>query len=285
MRSLAGQSVVVDATTAFYRDALQALNQAQVPVLVGGSHALVYFTGVARQTKDFDIFCRRADVDRVLETLAGIGARTEVPYPHWLGKAHRDSALIDVIYCSGNGVALVDDVWFEQAPPARVLEVEAHLCPAEEMIWSKAFIMERERFDGADIAHLLRARGPHLDWARLLTRFGRHWRVLYAHLVLFGFVYPSERSRVPAAVMEVLAGRLAAEEAGGEAPRRVTYGTLLSRAQYLTDIEGGELEDGRDDPDVHMTPDDIELWTRVIADEVRPYGRQQQGDPPHRRRR
>ena len=53
--------------------------------------------------------------------------------------------------------------------------------------------MERERYDGADIAHLLRARADQLAWRRLLRRFGPHWRVLLGHLVLFGFVYPGER--------------------------------------------------------------------------------------------
>jgi hypothetical protein len=27
----------------------------------------------------------------------------------------------------------------------------------EEMVWQKAFIMERERFDGADVVHLIQA--------------------------------------------------------------------------------------------------------------------------------
>jgi len=46
------------------------------------------------------------------------------------------------------------------------------LTPVEEMLWSKAFVMERHRYDGADIAHLIRARGEHFDWNRLLQRFG-----------------------------------------------------------------------------------------------------------------
>jgi hypothetical protein len=284
MRSLAGETVVTDETTAFYRDALRALSDAGESVLVGGSHALVYYTGVARHTKDFDIFCRRADVERVLAALDGIGARTELPYPHWLGKAHRDEALIDVIYCSGNGVAEVDDVWYRHAAPTVVLGVPARLCPPEEMIWSKAFIMERERFDGGDVAHILLAQAHRLDWRRLVERFGRHWRVLYAHLILFGFAYPSERSRIPVAVMDEFVARLAEEQAAGDGERPVTYGPLLSRAQYLIDVESGTYEDGRHDPDVHMTPDDIDLWTRVIADEVRPYARNE-GDDPHRRGR
>ena len=76
------------------------------------------------------------------------------------------------------------------------------------MIWSKAFIQERERFDGADVIHLLRETGPSLDWPRLLMRFGDHWRVLLSHLILFGFVYPDKRQNVPAWVMDELMRRL-----------------------------------------------------------------------------
>ena len=64
--------------------------------------------------------------------------------------------------------------------------------PVEEMIWSKAFLMERERFDGADVPHLMRARQQRSNWPRLLPRFGEHWRVLLAHLVLFPYVYPHD---------------------------------------------------------------------------------------------
>jgi hypothetical protein len=44
----------------------------------------------------------------------------------------------------------VDDLWFAHATPGDVLGIPVRLCPPEEMIWSKAFIMERERYDGAD---------------------------------------------------------------------------------------------------------------------------------------
>ena len=59
---------------------------------------------------------------------------------------------------------MVDDLWFTHAAPGRVLGVPVLLCPPEEMIWSKAFIMERERYDGADVAHLILACGRELDW-------------------------------------------------------------------------------------------------------------------------
>ena len=75
-----------------------------------------------------------------------------MPFPHWLGKIHRGEHFMDMIFSSGNGVARVDDLWFEHAPKTNVLGVIVRLSPVEEMIWSKAFIQERERFDGADVA-------------------------------------------------------------------------------------------------------------------------------------
>jgi hypothetical protein len=118
------------------------------------------------------------------------------------------------------------------------------------------------------VAHLLRACAPHLDWARLLWRFGPHWRVLLSHLVLFGFIYPGERWRIPAAVMRELSARLAAD--GDVVPgERLCGGTFLSRAQYLTDIEQWGYADGRLRLGV-MSVQDIARWTDAIEDRQPP---------------
>ena len=64
-----------------------------------------------------------------------------------------------MIFAGGNGLVEVDDDWLAHGVPSVVLEVPVHLVAAEEMIWSKSFVMERERFDGADITHILRKSG------------------------------------------------------------------------------------------------------------------------------
>src|SRR5262249_54406684 len=152
-----------------------------------------YYTGIARHTKDLDVFLRPADVPSALEAFKAGGYRTELVFSHWLAKAYHGNDFVDLIFCSGNGLCRVDDVWFRPAVEGEVLGLRTHLIPVEEMVWQKGYIMERERFDGADILHLLRARGRHIDWARLVDRYGPHWRVLLSHLVLFGFVYPGHR--------------------------------------------------------------------------------------------
>jgi hypothetical protein len=146
----------------------------------------------------------------------------------------------------------------------RIFGVPVRLIPMEEMIWSKAFIMERERFDGADVAHVIHARGRKMDWDRLLKRFDRRWRVLYAHLVLFGFIYPDERDIVPADLLDALSKRLVADSRVKDDETGLCQGTLLSRQQYLLDLKRG-YGDAREVPHGTMTREEIDIWTDAIG--------------------
>jgi hypothetical protein len=248
----------------FYVRTLALLADAHVPFLVGGAYALNHYTGIERHTKDLDLFVRRAHYCDVEKALGAAGIATELTFPHWLGKASCEQGCIDVIFSSGNGLAQVDDAWFAHAVTGSLLGVGVQLCPPEEMIWSKAFITERERYDGADIMHLLLACAQRLDWQRLLARFDTHWRVLLSYLGLFGFVYPSERRCIPAWVMSDLIGRLTRELRAPPPPRRVCQGTLLSREQYLTDVGTWGFEDARLTVAGSMTVDEVAHWTSAI---------------------
>jgi hypothetical protein len=252
---------------AFYLRTLALLAHAHIPFLVGGAYALNHYTGIERHTKDFDVFVRREHYGDVAAVLGAAGIATDLTFPHWLGKASCQHGSIDVIFSSGNGLSQVDNAWFEHAVTGLVLGVEVRVCPPEEMIWSKAFINERERYDGADIMHLLLARAERLDWRRLVGRFGVHWRVLFCYLILFGFVYPSERARIPSWVMMELIGRLTSELRSPSPARRVCQGTLLSREQYLMDVGMWGFEDARLAFPASMTVEEVAHWTRAIEDE------------------
>jgi hypothetical protein len=250
-----------------YRRALVTLARSGLPFLVGGAYAMEHYTGIARWTKDLDVFVLPLHVAGALDALTAGGFRTELTYPHWLGKAHAGRDFIDLIFGSGNGVCEVDDEWIAHRVPGQVLGVPVHLCPPEEMIWSKSFVAERERYDGADIAHLIRACHAELDWERLIARFGPHWRLLLSHLVLFEFVYPSERAPEARGLARALARRLAEEDVDPAAGEGVCHGTLLSRAQYLPDVTEWGYADGRVQPHGRMTEEDVEHWTLAIDDD------------------
>jgi hypothetical protein len=254
-------SMVETPSRAFYREAMDVLARAGVPFLVGGAFAFIHQAGIDRSTKDLDIFVRPGDVNSLLAACAAAGYDADLVFSHWLAKIRTASGFIDVIFSSGNGVAVVDDGWFEHATEREVVGVTVKVAPAEESIWSKAFVMERERYDGADVAHIILAHGERLDWRRLIDRFAQHWRVLLSHLVLFGFIYPSARSRVPGWVLDELVQRLSAEMGEPDGEETVCYGTLLSWSQYLGDVLGGSYRDARIRPYGNLTAEEVARWT------------------------
>ena len=234
--------------------ALRALAGSHVPFLVAGAYALFEYTGVFRDTKDLDLFMRERELPDAFRVLEGAGFRTELTDPAWIGKAWCGEWFVDLIFSSGNGLAVVDDLWFSKARPGRVMDVEVMLAPPEEMIWSKSFVLERERYDGADVNHLLRSCGATLDWERLLLRFHRYWEVLFSHLLLFQFAYPASRSLVPDWVIGELVQRTVDSQVAGDHPVPICRGNLMSRVQYRHDLERLGLGDGRRWDEVDRVP-------------------------------
>jgi hypothetical protein len=245
----------------FYRAAIHRLQAGNVRFLAGGAYALEGLAGIVRRTKDFDIFVLEEDSQRCLSVLAEAGYRTELTYPHWLGKAFCGEEFIDVIFNSGNGQCRVDEDWFRHAGSGRIFGIELGLCPIEEIIWQKSFLFERDRCDVADVAHLLRHRGDVIDWKRLLTRFGEHWRVLLAQIVLFDFVFPTHPDCIPVWVREQLFANCQEDKPSPAEATPPCYGTLLSASQYLRDIDLEGYRDVRLQPAGPLTREQIAVWT------------------------
>jgi len=252
-------------TNAFYRRTLHVLSDARIPFLVGGSHALLNYTGIVRETKDFDLFVRRNDLDDALRALGESGYHTEITFPHWLAKAKDGGDTVDLVFSSGNGICQIDDEWFDRAVEADVLGMPVKIAPVEELFWQKSFVMERERYDGGDLFHVIRACAEEMDWPHLLARYGDNWQLLLGHLVHFGFIYPSERHRIPRDVMDDLLARFRTQTEAPPSDDRVCRGTLISRAQYLTDVGLYGYADARIKPRGNMTAEDCVYWTWAIT--------------------
>jgi hypothetical protein len=97
-----------------------------------------------------------------------------------------------------------------------------------------------------------------------MHRFDKYWQVLLLNLVLFDFVYPSERHRIPPHVAGELLTRLQAELDSPPSEEKVCRGTLTSRAQYLLDIGQYGYQDARIAPRGNMSPEDVVYWTWAI---------------------
>jgi hypothetical protein len=224
------------AAVQFYGAALDTILDAGCRFLVGGTYALRAYTGIQRPTKDLDLFCLKADYPAILRCLGREGYRTEITNPNWIAKIFDGDRYIDLIFSSGNGVCDVDESWFRFASGGWALGRGVLLMPAEEMIWSKAFIQERERFDGADVLHLIHCQRDRLDWQRLLDRFDPHWEVLLAHLINYRFVYPDDSDAIPTVVMDELLSRASQSNEPTSGKRSSCRGDLLSSKQYDVDF-------------------------------------------------
>ncbi len=233
-----------DPKQAVYADGLRALSAARVPFLVGGGYALFSYLGRWRSTKDIDIFLSVDQLDAALAALAAAGFAVEVTDRAWLGKAKRDGALIDIIFCSYNGLFPVDESWYENGRDADVLEQPVRVVGPEEMIVSKCFVAARDRFDGADVSWLLRAIGDRLDWARVERLMKDHWQVLLWQLLHFVYVFPTERRTVPVHLMARLMARLRRELSAAPEVETICRGPMLDPKLYRRAIDAG-AEDPR----------------------------------------
>jgi hypothetical protein len=260
------------------REALRYLIDCHAAYLVGGTHAYQAHTGIHARTTDLDLFVKEADRDHVLDLLHERGWEAIAQLPHWLTKVRRGDAVIDVIDGSANGVAKVDDLWFRHSLPGHVLGVDVRLVPVEEMIWAKAFTMDKYRFEGADVAHLLLTQAERMNWDRLLWRFGRHWRVLLGHLLFFGYIYPDKRSLVPNLLVDTLLvllrhehdDTLATPEDARAAGRPACRGMFLSREQYRVDVDIGGVGEARLELDLADRECELAAWTAVGEREAAP---------------
>src|SRR5690606_20663834 len=133
-------------------------------------------TGIYRDTKDLDIVCRPTDYPKILKFFADKGYATQLTDVRWLAKVFKGEYLIDIIFDTVNNICTVDDSWFEHATPGEFVGEEVKFLAPEELIWCKIYVQNRERFDGADINHVLLRKGKDINWKRLLGRLDQHQR-------------------------------------------------------------------------------------------------------------
>lgn len=226
----------------FYRDVLERLNQANVPYAVAGAFALQQHTGIWRCTKDLDIFLPVEEIPLALAALEKGKYLCEVRDPVWLAKAHREEYFVDLITGMSNGVIIVDQGWMDRAQPALVVGIPTRVIAAEELVASKLFVTRRERFDGADIAHIIYGTRGQLEWARLLELAGDHWELLLWALVLFGYVYPAQAQYVPWWLWQNLLTRFMAGVAKPD-PKAIFRGSLIDENMFAIDTQEWGLAD------------------------------------------
>lgn len=219
-----------------FREVLQRMNDSQIPYVVSGAFALQQHTGIWRNTKDLDLFLAPEDVPRAINMLNEEGFETEICDPVWLTKAHRGEFYVDLITGMSNAVITVDRSWIERGAPALVMGVPSRVLAPEELIASKLFVTRRERFDGADIVHVIHGTRGRLDWNRVLTIVGEHWQIVLWAMLLFHYIYPAHADYIPRQIWDDLLGRLR-KELDHHNPLAHFRGSLIDEKMFAIDVE------------------------------------------------
>jgi hypothetical protein len=222
----------------FYKEALSLLKESGIEFMLGGGFALRFYTGIYRDSKDLDIFCRPRDYPKILKIFKEKGFKTELTDARWLAKIYKGNMFMDVIFDSSNAICTVDDQWFKNAPVGNFSDIEVSFIPPEELFWCKIYVQNRERFDGADLNHLMLKCGKKMKWKRLFTHMDKHWQLLLSQLLNFQFVYPGDfPDIVPKWLFEELLAR--AREQYNIPPTRIKIcrGPLIDQTQYAVDIK------------------------------------------------
>lgn len=219
-----------------YRDVLETLHAADIPYAVGGAFAMHEHTGVWRWTKDLDVMLVAENIPRALRALNAAGFDTHIADPVWLAKAERGEHFVDLITGLGNAGLAVDETWIERATSSEVLGVPCKVLGPEEMMASKIFVSRRERFDGAEVVHLIRLCGHKLDWRRLLDLLNGHWELLLWALVFFAYVYPARTGLVPEDIWNDLLASFG-EKVRNPNPDEPFRGSLIDPLMFAIDVD------------------------------------------------
>src|SRR5579864_5021622 len=230
-----GPIAIPEEQQSLFREILELLENKGTRFAVAGAFALREHTGICRDTKDLDLFLTPSNAAVALQHLQKKGFDCEVCDPVWLFKAHRDGFFVDLITGMSNAAIVVEDSWIELASPAWVEGVQTRVLAAEELVASKLFIARRERFDGADIAHVVYGTRGKLDWQRILVMAGEHWEMLLWALVLYRYVYPAQTHYVPQEVWVDLVSRFR-DAVSCPDPNAPFRGSLVDDKQFAIDV-------------------------------------------------
>lgn len=225
---------ILPKASGFYKEILLLLTKNEIPFLVGGGYALMQYTGIYRDTKDLDIYCKPGEYTRLLECLNANGYATQLTDARWLAKVFKNDHLVDIIFSSVNNLTPVTDSWFRNGIKGKLFDIPVLLVAPEELIWCKLYVQNRNRYDGADINHLILKR--EINWERLLEQMEQHWMLLLAQMLNFLFIYPAEKDRLPGRLFTDLLKR--AEEQYNLPPSvgKICRGPLLENTAYTVDI-------------------------------------------------
>jgi hypothetical protein len=205
-----------------YKAAIDVARSVEVPFLLAGAFGLAAYTHRWRNTKDLDLVVIPDDRQRLIDALLDAGFQDYYPtlaYDRgWIFRFIREGCLVDVIWAMPNRRAVVEADWFEHGRPVNIRGEELQAVGAEELVWQKIYVLQRDRCDWPDLFNLIYAAGPELHWKRLLERMDCDRPLLAGLLQVFSWICPGTTRELPGWLKKEL--RLAEPDEADPASRR-----------------------------------------------------------------
>lgn len=199
---------IPDEEWAIYHGAIDVLRSTGRQFMLAGAFSLASYTGLWRNTKDLDFYVQPQDRDAIVEALTKAGFTDyyeKLPYVrHWIYRAHKGDCIVDIIWAMANQRAQVDPEWFERAPEIRVRGEMLRVVPAEELLWCKLYVLQKERCDWGDVINLIHSLGGDLDWEHLVERLGGDLPLLSGLLNVYCWLCPGTVLELPPRLRDVL---------------------------------------------------------------------------------
>ena len=196
------EQLIEGGDTLVYTDVMRAACGHHVPFAIGGSQAMSLYVGRLRRSKDLDIYVKPEDGEELIAMLTAMGFTDYFdtkPYDRrWIYRAVKGESIVDVIWSMANQRTRVDDAWLTRGMQVDIEGCRLRLIPLEEMLWSKLYVLQRDRCDWPDILNLLDATHQHLNWRHLIDRLEEDKPLLGALLHIYAWLRPDGARRVPA---------------------------------------------------------------------------------------
>jgi hypothetical protein len=187
-----------------YQRVAQEARKAGIPFAFGGAFATAVYTGELRNTKDFDFYILPEDREAMRQAIGRAGLTDHfdrLPYDRsWIYRGSLGDVLVDAIWAMANQRAVVDPLWLSRGPLVEIRGDQLRAIPIEELIWSKLYVLQRDRTDWGDVLNLIAAQTESVDWHHLLDRLGEDAPLLTAVLSLLAWLNPNRALRIPAPV-------------------------------------------------------------------------------------
>lgn len=185
---------------ALYKAVIQEAQRRGAPFAVGGGLAAMTYAGQWRDTKDLDLYILRRDRDELIGATKDLGLHDyyeKQPYDReWIYRSYNGDCIIDLMWAMANQRAQVDESWFQGAQ-VETDGVRFRLLAPEEALWSKLYVLQRDRSDWPDILNLLYGVGPEINYRRVLCNLGSDAPLLAGVLVLFAWLCPARALQFP----------------------------------------------------------------------------------------